>query len=123
MASVRHDFLGEEEGVFRGSTWTTGLGFDTGEPGSQPVPIAWSGADDIVLTIKWRGGSLIKTKAAAQITIDDDIGAIFWTLSNTETLLMPRGRLSSYEIEARFPTLQLGIAAGEIEAFGGLTNG
>lgn len=118
------NFDSRETGIDRGATWYRGLGIDTGLDERHPVPVAPSGAADIILTIKWRGGSIVKTKASGQITINDAHHTIFFDLDKDETLRIPAGRLTSYEIEARFADgTQMTLVAGMITAFGGLTNG
>lgn len=124
MAAAIHHFDTRDTGVDRGATWSTGIGFDTGLDPSNPIPISPSGAADIVLTIKWRHGSIVKTKATGGITVDDEEGAIFWQLSPEETARMPEGRVASYEIEFRFSSgTQETLVGGKITAYGGLTNG
>lgn len=114
--TVRFHFDAEDTAPWRGSSWASGLGFDTLDGAGATVPLALSLADAVTMTLTWRGGSLALTSASGRLTLDDATGSVRWTLTPAETSALPPGLLTAYQIEMRVGTVETTLASGQIMA-------
>ncbi|QTL01901.1 hypothetical protein J5J86_13910 [Aquabacter sp. L1I39] len=114
--TVRYHFDAEDTAPWRGSSWATGLGFDTLDGHGDTVPLALTLADAVTLTLSWRGGTLVLTAAAGRLTLDDATGSVRWTLTPAETAALPPGLLTAYQIEMRVDAVETTLASGQILA-------
>ena len=71
-------------------------------------PFALDGSD-IVLTIRWGGGEIIRSLVAGGLEIADaeidgaTVPVVYWTPTVAESRSIPAGRIARYEVERRVP--------------------
>lgn len=78
---------------------------------------------EFVLTVKWPGGTLSKDSALdAAFTVDLGSSTVTWAYTLAESRLLPRGRLSSYELERRINGSQQTFIIGHVVVDGSGSN-
>lgn len=82
---------------------------------NDTTPLNLAGGD-LVLVVKWRGGSLQRSTADGGLTMDAPNGVLTWSYTPAESRLLPAGRVTRYEIERREGDMQRTWVAGYVNA-------